>query len=324
MEPKIIELGVTTRCNLNNCAFCFRSQSKVAIPKIDLDIEVIKRAFNKEFLKKVETLSLVGSMGDIMLYPYTFELIDHLAENCREDMVLCIDTNASAKPKEWWQEFARRLNQLKSYHVRFAIDGLKDTHELYRIGTNFNTVINNMQTFINAGGKATWKFIVFKHNEHQIDEASKKAKEMGCIIFMVIISGIHNEDLKESSIYKMGTYPGILCRSLDTNYISIDADGDVMPCCWYKPIKNELRGEKIYWNDIKLMAKYFKNKSRLNIHTSTIDEAMQTDFFKYIYDNHRYLRTCQNFCGQNRRRPDNIRPRLDVFIETPVARKNKC
>lgn len=323
MEPKSIELGVTTRCNLNKCEFCFRAHSKVPIPKIDLDIEVIKRAFNKDFLKKVEKLSLVGSMGDIMLYPHTFELLDYLAKNCRDDLVLCVDTNASAKPKEWWQELAIKLNQFKSYHVRFAIDGLEDTHELYRIGTNFNTVISNMQTFIDAGGRATWKFIVFKHNEHQIDEASRRAKEMGCTIFMVVISGIHNERLQESSIYKHGKYPGILCRSLDLDYISIDADGDVMPCCWYKPIKNGLRGEKIYWNDMKLMIKYFKNRSKLNIHTSTIDEAMQTDFFKYIYDNHRKIRTCQHFCGENRRRPDNIIPRIDIFIETPGIRY-KC
>ena len=37
----------------------------------------------------------------------------------------------------------------------------------------------NAKAFIEAGGKARWKMIVFKHNEHQIDEAKLLAKDMG-------------------------------------------------------------------------------------------------------------------------------------------------
>lgn len=320
MEPRIIELGLTTRCNLNNCEFCFRYHCPVPIPKVDLDLEAAKRAFSKELLNRVENLTLVGTMGDIMLYPHTFEFVDYLAETCNEDIVICIDTNGSARDETWWAEFGKRMTQFKSYHVRFALDGLEDTHGLYRIGSDFNKVIRNMKAFINAGGRALWKFIVFKHNEHQIDEASNLAKDLGCTVFMVVISGVHNERLQEPEIYKMGTYPGILCRSIDMQYISIDADGEVMPCCYYRPTKNALRGEKIYWDDIKLMIKYAKSKTKLNIHTSTIDEAMNSEFFQYIYENHKDLHICQRYCGKGRRRPDNVRPRVDVFIETPGIR----
>jgi MoaA/NifB/PqqE/SkfB family radical SAM enzyme len=323
MEPKIVEFGLTTRCNLNDCAFCFRCQSPNPIPKIDLDLDVAKKALSKEFLHNIDKLSLIGSMGDIMFYPYTFELIDHIAENCKDELVLCIDTNGSARSTSWWREFGKRISQIKCYHVRFALDGLEDTYELYRIGGKYKTVIKNMKAFIDAGGKATWKFVLFKHNEHQIDKASRLAKEMGCTIFMVVISGIHNDKLKESTIYQHQTFPGILCRSLDTKYISIDADGEVMPCCYFKPIKNKIREEKIYWDDLRLMIKYAKNKKRLNINNSTIDEAMNTDFFQYIYENHKDIRLCQDFCGRTRRRPDNIIPRVDIFIETPGI-KYKC
>jgi sulfatase maturation enzyme AslB (radical SAM superfamily) len=78
------------------------------------------------------------------------------------------------------------MNQYKRYHVRFALDGLKDTHSLYRMGSDYDTVVKNMKTFIDAGGRATWKFIVFKHNEHQVDEASKLARELGCVTFTVV------------------------------------------------------------------------------------------------------------------------------------------
>ena len=63
--------------------------------------------------------------------------------------------------------------------MTFSIDGLADTNKLYRIGINHERVMANAKAFIEAGGKARWKMIVFKHNEHQIDEAKQLAKDMG-------------------------------------------------------------------------------------------------------------------------------------------------
>ena len=50
--------------------------------------------------------------------------------------------------------------------IEFALDGLEDTHSMYRQNTNWRTVIRNAETFISAGGYAIWKFIKFKHNQH--------------------------------------------------------------------------------------------------------------------------------------------------------------
>jgi hypothetical protein len=40
-------------------------------------------------------------------------------------------------------------------------------------------VIANSQAFIDAGGFASWDYLIFKHNEHQIDEAIALSKKMG-------------------------------------------------------------------------------------------------------------------------------------------------
>lgn len=37
----------------------------------------------------------------------------------------------------------------------------------------------NAQAFIDAGGYADWDYLIFKHNEHQIDEAIALSKKMG-------------------------------------------------------------------------------------------------------------------------------------------------
>jgi hypothetical protein len=39
--------------------------------------------------------------------------------------------------------------------------------------------MQNAQTFINAGGNAFWNFIVFKHNQHQVDQAQQLSERLG-------------------------------------------------------------------------------------------------------------------------------------------------
>ena len=66
----------------------------------------------------------------------------------------------------------------KKISVFFGIDGIdQKSLERYRIGSNFKKVQENFRAFINAGGKATWQFIVFEHNEHLIKDAKGMAKE---------------------------------------------------------------------------------------------------------------------------------------------------
>jgi hypothetical protein len=86
-------------------------------------------------------------------------------------------TNGSAKRPEWWAELARIIG--RKGHVVFSLDGLEDTNHLYRQGTVWANIMKNAQTFINAGGRARWDYIVFAHNEHQVEAAEQLSKSMG-------------------------------------------------------------------------------------------------------------------------------------------------
>ena len=50
--------------------------------------------------------------------------------------------------------------------INFSIDGLADTNPTYRVNANWDKVIENVKTFIKAGGLARWDYPVFGHNEH--------------------------------------------------------------------------------------------------------------------------------------------------------------
>ncbi len=93
-------------------------------------------------------------------------------------------TNGSVRPQQWWSQLGEALKgsngeQGKKSLAVFSIDGLSDTNHLYRRNTNFDKIMENAEAFIQSGGHARWDFIVFKHNEHQVEEAQSLAKKMG-------------------------------------------------------------------------------------------------------------------------------------------------
>lgn len=313
---KNISIGLTTRCNFSGqiaCGFCFRSTCQNEIPNIDIDIKIAKSTFTKNLFNNLNYLTICGGMGDFMFYPKIFEFVKHLSKNSN-DLKVLMDTNGSSNSLSWWRDLSNNLKDI-NHEVRFGIDGLKDTHLIYRRESDFDKVIKNAKHFIDCGGRAVWKFVVFKHNEHQIEEASNLAKTLGFHNFLLVMSCYYNEIFEESLDYIKPKYNKVVCKSLRNNSISIDADGEVMPCIHYKPIKNFLNNQGIYWNDVRLMLKYTKCKRKLNIYTSTIDEAVKSEFFSYIYENYKSIENCKFNCGESGRREDLIIIRRDNFNE---------
>jgi len=115
-----------------------------------------------------------GDKGDPCMHPKINQLISGLI-SAPSSPYITLTTNGSIRSNQWWAQLA----ETKNIEVVFSIDGLEDTNHLYRVGLDYNTIIKNAQTFINAGGRAIWKMIVFKHNEHQIDKIKMLAKDLG-------------------------------------------------------------------------------------------------------------------------------------------------
>ena len=301
---KRITLGLTTICNLSNetaCALCYRATCEKTIPRINIDIDVIKNALNKEVLKNLEELIICGSFGEPTLYPKLFEFLDHLAENAEDKLEVVVDTNGSTHNEDWWIKFGERIKSL-NHEVRFGIDGLDGVHQIYRVGSDFEKVTQNMKAFASTGAYATWKFIAFKHNEHQFEEVKKMAENFGCKKMMVIISCFYNDEFKHSDIFiderieNPITVDNLKCKSKEENWVSIEADGEIMPCTHYKVLKNIMWGKDILFDDPILMIKLNRCKDQLNIHTATIEEAEKSELFQYIHHKFKKLKWCYRYC----------------------------
>lgn len=143
------------------------------LPLVELSLAQIKKIFQPDFVKQLDRIYLCGNYGDPIVARDTLEVFQYFRE-LNSDIRLEMFTNGSAKPESWWKKLAQVIDL-----VHFSIDGLEDTNHLYRKGTNFPTIVRSVKAYRESGGEAVWDYIVFKHNEHQINEAREMAKGWG-------------------------------------------------------------------------------------------------------------------------------------------------
>jgi MoaA/NifB/PqqE/SkfB family radical SAM enzyme len=184
-DIRTVHLEISTRCNAA-CPMCPRNangtDADLDYPLHDMSLAEAKRIFSVDFIKQLTYVFINGNFGDFVTAKDGLEIVKYFNET-NPNMLLEIYTNGSARPN-WWSE----LGKMSNIVVGFDIDGLADTHSLYRRNTNWDVVINNAKKFIDAGGQATWRFISFDHNKHQIEACKQMAKGMGFKNFHVLPS----------------------------------------------------------------------------------------------------------------------------------------
>jgi len=312
-DIKDIHLEITSKCQAK-CPMCPRRISGGPInPFIKLDeitLGVFKQWFEPNFIKQLESLFMCGNLGDPIISKDTLEIYQYLRE-LNPNIRLAMHTNGSARDPEWWQ----RLAQLK-VKVTFGIDGLADTHHLYRISTDFNKIIENAQAFISAGGVAKWHMLVFAHNEHQIEQCRTMSKDMGFADFSIKHTSRFKQDYLQviddlgrpthrikptqtsldmiplAEAAQKEVKPHIVCKAQKYKQLYVSACGNVSPCCWldmeWIPPMQESRVD------------YMEKISEFpNLHRKTLKEIFDNGFFSKIEAqwNTVGLKECTKQCG---------------------------
>lgn len=273
-DIKLLHVESSTKCNAW-CPACGRNSNGYGInPQLKKlqDLSTLKFIETLKKLPNLEIIQFCGNYGDPVAASNFLNLVDIAIEY--KIKKIQIHTNGGLRSTKWWGALGKKLeNHL--HDVWFGIDGLKNIHEIYRQGTKYEKVIDNATSFIKNGGYATWQFIPFKHNEHQIKDCIKESQKLGFQKFKMVHS-IRNP--LEAKDYKTGHQFELLpskkfsnvvefyrkktskvvelkdCMHLEIPSIYLNAAGKLSHCC-FKAIETFDNMDELFYNKADLSSR---------------------------------------------------------------------
>ena len=264
-----LHLEVTSHCNAA-CPQCARNCGgdvpNPFLPRSELTLQDVQQILPTDIARQLDLIFLCGNYGDPLVGRDTLAICEYLRSS-NPQIKLQVHTNGSGRDRNWWQRLASAADT-----CRFGIDGLEDTNHLHRRHTRWELIMQSARAYIDAGGQAEWQFIVFKHNEHQIEQARALSRQLGFTRFIVRAASRFRDGyqlLAETEIVdregrRIGsleppsdgalrnsvlvdaaqifpdqqTYDAYLegtpiaCKALATHSIYISSEALVFPCCW--------------------------------------------------------------------------------------------
>lgn len=319
-----IHLEVTQNCQAS-CPMCDRNQNGGALnPHIDLSeltIDDCKKIFEPEFIKQLKTMYMCGNLGDPIVARDTLEIFQYFRDH-NPTMWLSMNTNAGAKSQDWWTQLAKIIG--KHGAVIFSVDGLEDTNHMYRQGVQWHIVERSMRAFVNAGGRARWDFLIFEHNQHQIDKAKALSEEIGFEKFVAkktgrfvtanttpkeshqavnrkgeettelkkpdekfVNSALKKQTLIEIKYGSMDNYyeqTPIRCKVKDEGSLFITAEGLALPCCWTAGRMYKWWNQNPKTEQIWKFIEYAGGKDAINAKIHGLEKVFDTEIFDRIED----------------------------------------
>jgi len=293
---KHITFELTSHCNLH-CPQCARFDQQGFLNKYlkleHLNFKRIEKNMCIDQLTQLSKIVFEGDHGDPLMHPDIKHILNYFS-----DYNKTLVTNGSLRSASWWKQLAN----IPNLSVTFSIDGIdQNTNSLYRINSNFDKIINNATAFINAGGTAVWKYIVFKHNELYIDQAKALSQKLGFLSFEYQKSNRNFFNNNTWPIYVDGENRGVLEAStgveaksktqtiaiskLEKNFtppiciwgaagrIYIDHQANLMPCCMTSGLnwRNDLSG--------KLWQRLIDDLSSVNLYHNDLKNILQSNFY---------------------------------------------
>jgi len=282
-EIDTVEFDLNTVCN-SYCPPCHRYtvqdgelyHNPYVKLGVNLELDVIEKVFSNDRLSDDCFVDLVGLVGEPIAHPNFMEIIDIIYKH-RPNAAINLHTNGGLRTEKMFYDLGKKFN--KHSWIKFSLDGLEDTNGIYRIGVDYNKVVANMRAFIDGGGRAIWKFVTFKWNEHQVEQAKALSEEYGCENFQQdwdvndqdidTFMAAANTKINKKVASRVADFievpknrsRKIKDRCFSYKKIYVNAHGYVIPCCMfngsftYESMREQTlnfikedRGE--YWNSL--------------------------------------------------------------------------
>ena len=179
--PLILQVEPTNTCNLQ-CPVCATGSGLMTRPPAMMSWETYVRVIDE--VKPYACIVFFWSWGEPFLHPDACRMIRH-AKDQGLTVHSCTNGHCFADPGKAEALVASGLNSLI-----FAVDGLDpNTYATYRRGGNLETVLTSIRNVVRAreasGGTLPLlaiRFIVMKHNEHQLADARNHELVLGFFV----------------------------------------------------------------------------------------------------------------------------------------------
>lgn len=341
-----LQVEITTHCNAA-CIQCPRNnhgkETIASLPLITWSLADAQKAIPESFIRRLRTLFLCGTYGDPMANPAVVEICEWIRQT-NPDIELGIHTNGGIGTARMYQSLAGCVT-----YMAFGIDGLEDTNHLYRRRTRWSVIMRNARHFISAGGQAVWDFLVFAHNQHQVQQAQALSKHMGFVRFNVkktfrfynrqheLIPWIQvdNFQLRPASDHRYLNHamtqmpvqqfrsvshtPDIQCYSLHRKHLYIAADGKVFPCGWLHDRLYGIEAEQHPdHSEILRMIDQVGGADQITAFRQPIESIVNGAWFELIAQgwSQSRLERCEVICGQGRSMRKEQNSEIDYVTES--------
>ena len=170
----------THRCRLQ-CPFCQRQRTggkeKIKLAE-EMSYESMRKIYNF-----ATSINFCGQISD-PIYHSNFLKILEIKKNEYPQKKMQIKTNGSGKKTIWWEKAYDLCDQTIEW--TFGLDGASQkTANIYRVGTNFKEVFEAMILGVKKLCRIEWQFILFEHNEHELELAKKLSKNNGIVLNVI-------------------------------------------------------------------------------------------------------------------------------------------
>ena len=225
-------IDITNVCNLQ-CPYCptGRRQNSGRIQRI-IDIDLLRI-----FLDNIGKYLIIADLfnwGEPLLHPQIANIVRIFHER---RIFHHISTNLNIPNKQVLEKICDAGLDL----LTVSISGItQEIYERYHKAGDVNLVFDNVRHIINykkrlkyTNPTIVFKYLVFKHNLHQIDQARTLAREMGVDIFWTCYAGGPEDNiLPMDEEKKRWLYPGTgtFCSDLWSTIV-LNCDGGITPCC---------------------------------------------------------------------------------------------
>lgn len=283
--PIAFSVEPTTSCNLR-CPQCPSGLRSFTRETGALELETYKNIIDQ--LYKTSGYITLYFQGEPYLNKHFNEIVNYAYQ---KKMYTATSSNAHYFNKE----NAESIIKSGLDRLIISIDGTdQDTYSKYRIGGNVDKVVNGTKALVEAKKHLksktphiVWQFIVFSHNEHQIDDVKKMALDIGVDELSIKTAQIYEFETGNDLIPKNEKYSRY--KKNETGYqfknkllnhcwklwssCVFTWNGQVVPCCFDKDAHYQLGSinhksfKEIWQNDAyqKFRSQLIKGRKHIDI-----------------------------------------------------------